>query len=73
MWHHCGNNGRYARTERLTSSYGISLFVNGILQLVGPPLCGLWFESRLIRTAPYFIHSVLYFLLEQVFELYAIH
>lgn len=32
-------------TERLTSSYGISLFVNGILQLIGPPICGLWFES----------------------------
>lgn len=32
-------------TERLTSSYGISLFVNGILQLIGPPLCGLWFEA----------------------------
>lgn len=32
-------------TERLTSTYGISLFVNGILQLIGPPLCGLWFES----------------------------
>ncbi|XP_047542751.1 monocarboxylate transporter 12 isoform X1 [Vanessa atalanta] len=31
-------------TERLMSSYGISLFVNGILQLVGPPVCGLWFE-----------------------------
>lgn len=31
-------------TERLMSSYGISLFVNGILQLIGPPLCGLWFE-----------------------------
>lgn len=26
-------------TGRLTSSYGISLFVNGILQLVGPPIC----------------------------------
>lgn len=26
-------------TERLTSSYGISLFVNGILQLLGPPIC----------------------------------
>lgn len=25
--------------ERLTSSYGISLFVNGILQLLGPPIC----------------------------------
>lgn len=32
-------------TERLTSTYGISLFVNGILQLVGPPICGLWFEA----------------------------
>lgn len=31
-------------TERLTSTYGISLFVNGLLQLVGPPLCGLVFE-----------------------------
>ncbi|XP_050068644.1 uncharacterized protein LOC126557046 [Anopheles maculipalpis] len=31
-------------TERLTSSYGISLFVNGILQLVGPPICGVIFE-----------------------------
>ncbi|XP_011499501.1 PREDICTED: monocarboxylate transporter 13 [Ceratosolen solmsi marchali] len=26
--------------EKLTSSYGISLFVNGVLQLVGPPICG---------------------------------
>ncbi|XP_037046427.1 monocarboxylate transporter 13 [Bradysia coprophila] len=32
-------------TERLTSSYGISLFVNGILQLIGPPLCGVWYEA----------------------------
>lgn len=30
--------------ERLTSTYGISLFINGILQLIGPPICGLWFE-----------------------------
>ncbi|XP_013162982.1 PREDICTED: monocarboxylate transporter 13 isoform X5 [Papilio xuthus] len=30
--------------DRLMSTYGISLFVNGILQLVGPPICGLWFE-----------------------------
>lgn len=28
-------------TERLMSSYGISLFVNGILQLIGPPICGI--------------------------------
>ncbi|XP_063706883.1 monocarboxylate transporter 12 [Culicoides brevitarsis] len=32
-------------TERLTSTYGISLFVNGILQLIGPPLCGVIFEA----------------------------
>ncbi|XP_045783389.1 monocarboxylate transporter 13 isoform X1 [Maniola jurtina] len=31
-------------TERLMSSYGISLFVNGILQLIGPPICGAWYE-----------------------------
>ncbi|GBP68684.1 Monocarboxylate transporter 12 [Eumeta japonica] len=30
--------------EKLMSSYGISLFVNGLLQLVGPFICGLWFE-----------------------------
>lgn len=32
-------------TERLQSTYGISLFVNGILQLIGPPLCGIWYEK----------------------------
>lgn len=31
-------------TDRLTSSYGISLFVNGVLQLIGPPICGVWFQ-----------------------------
>jgi MFS family permease len=31
--------------ERLQSSYGISLFVNGILQLAGPPACGIWIEK----------------------------
>lgn len=30
--------------DRLTSSYGISLFVNGILQLAGPPICLTIFE-----------------------------
>lgn len=30
--------------DRLTSSYGISLFVNGILQLLGPPICLSIFE-----------------------------
>ncbi|XP_072947055.1 uncharacterized protein hrm isoform X2 [Epargyreus clarus] len=30
--------------ERLMSSYGISLFMNGILQLIGPPICGAWYE-----------------------------
>ncbi|XP_076243700.1 monocarboxylate transporter 12 isoform X2 [Calliopsis andreniformis] len=32
-------------TEKLSSSYGISLFVNGVLQLVGPPVCGVIFEN----------------------------
>ncbi|CAG9855421.1 unnamed protein product [Phyllotreta striolata] len=31
--------------ERLQSTYGMGLFVNGILQLVGPPLCGLWYAQ----------------------------
>lgn len=30
--------------DRLTSSYGISLCVNGILQLIGPPICLSVFE-----------------------------
>jgi MFS family permease len=30
--------------DRLTSSYGISLCVNGILQLIGPPICLTIFE-----------------------------
>lgn len=30
--------------ELLASSYGISLFINGILQLVGPPICGAIFQ-----------------------------
>lgn len=34
-------------TEKLSSSYGISLFVNGVLQLVGPPVCGVIFENVL--------------------------
>lgn len=29
----------YLGREKLTSTYGISLFVNGILQLFGPPIC----------------------------------
>lgn len=32
-------------TEKLSSSYGISLFVNGVLQLVGPPVCGIIYEN----------------------------
>lgn len=32
-------------TERIQSSYGISLFVNGIAQLIGPPICGVWYEN----------------------------
>lgn len=34
-------------TEKLSSSYGISLFVNGVLQLIGPPICGVVFENVL--------------------------
>jgi len=34
-------------TEKLSSSYGISLFVNGVLQLVGPPACGIIYENVL--------------------------
>ncbi|EZA54469.1 Monocarboxylate transporter [Ooceraea biroi] len=34
-------------TEKLSSSYGISLFVNGVLQLVGPPVCGIVYENVL--------------------------
>ncbi|KAJ8918751.1 hypothetical protein NQ315_015071 [Exocentrus adspersus] len=30
--------------ERLQSTYGMGLFVNGIIQLIGPPLCGIWYE-----------------------------
>ncbi|KAL1455154.1 hypothetical protein WDU94_009269 [Cyamophila willieti] len=30
--------------DKLTASYGISLFVNGLLQLIGPPLCGVTYE-----------------------------
>ena len=37
--------------EKLGSSYGITLFVNGLLQLVGPPICGVLFE-RLGRYEP---------------------
>lgn len=31
--------------ERLGSSYGLSLFVNGLLQLAGPPLCGQVYKA----------------------------
>lgn len=34
-------------TEKLSSSYGISLFINGVLQLIGPPICGVIFENIL--------------------------
>lgn len=30
--------------ERLQSTYGMGLFVNGVLQLIGPPICGQWYE-----------------------------
>ncbi|KAJ8952546.1 hypothetical protein NQ314_007515 [Rhamnusium bicolor] len=31
--------------ERLQTTYGMGLFVNGIIQLIGPPLCGIWYEA----------------------------
>ena len=31
--------------DRLSSSYGIALFVNGVLQLLGPPIIGAIFEE----------------------------
>lgn len=31
--------------ERLSSSYGISLFCNGLMQLIGPPVAGYIFET----------------------------
>ncbi|CAH0562102.1 unnamed protein product [Brassicogethes aeneus] len=31
--------------EKLQSTYGISLFVNGVLQFVGPPICGKWYDA----------------------------
>lgn len=30
--------------DKLGSSYGITLFLNGIVQLAGPPICGVLFE-----------------------------
>lgn len=31
----------YMGREKLTSTYGISLFVNGMVQLIGPPICAV--------------------------------
>lgn len=31
--------------DQLASSYGVSLFINGIIQLIGPPICGFAFEQ----------------------------
>lgn len=31
--------------KQLANSYGISLFVNGILQLIGPPICGAVYQQ----------------------------
>lgn len=31
--------------DKLQSTYGMGLFVNGIIQLVGPPICGYWGEA----------------------------
>ena len=40
--------------ERLASSYGISLFVNGFMQLVGPPVCNIAYE-RIGSYKPIFV------------------
>jgi MFS family permease len=39
--------------ERLASSFGMSLFLNGVLQLLGPPVCGLALQ-RLQSYTPIF-------------------
>jgi hypothetical protein len=33
-------------SEKLGSSYGITLFVNGVFQLAGPPICGILLERN---------------------------
>ncbi|XP_037292243.1 monocarboxylate transporter 9 isoform X2 [Manduca sexta] len=48
--------------ERLMSTYGISLFVNGILQLVGPPICGIWHERAKNFTSMFITFGVIFLL-----------
>lgn len=42
--------------ERLASSYGISLFINGIIQLIGPPICGVAYEY--LQSYRYIFHAL---------------
>lgn len=44
----------YLGDETLTSSYGISMFANGLLQLVGPPICSALY-GKLGRYQPIFL------------------
>lgn len=44
--------------ERLTSSYGISLCVNGILQLIGPPICLTVYERIQGYRAIFFVLGI---------------
>lgn len=42
--------------ERLASSYGVSLFINGIIQLIGPPICGIAYEY--LKSYRYIFHAL---------------
>lgn len=42
--------------ERLSSSYGISLFCSGIMQLIGPPVAGYLYQST--RSYKYAFHGM---------------
>lgn len=46
--------------ERLMSTYGISLFVNGILQLVGPFVCGAWFNRDKNFVSMFFTFGIIF-------------
>lgn len=58
-------------TERLTSSYGISLFVNGILQLIGPPICGICYEKTQSYSSLFSTLGLLFSTLGSLFTLLA--
>jgi len=47
--------------ERLSSSYGISLFCSGLMQLIGPPVAGYLYQST--RSYKYAFHGMGFILL----------